>query len=250
MSEPELKKARGADAPLLTHVLAVDVEASGPKFLENDVTEFAACVFRIGEWAEPVATFYRALRERDDDGKTIAWDLDTLNEYWLQSNDDAPVVGGRAQTRLDLLNARKDQHGTFSRKEAADEFVAWARAENEKLAADEKMVVVTDTAASEFDTVWMNVMLAKASMRGDGKAMSLASLFGEYRCVRDVSSFYFGVARKFELWGSEKAAADALGIKDLPQEVKRFKHDHNPLNDALSIGSKLSYFLTIIRNND
>lgn len=245
-SEPELKKARGAKARRITHVLAFDVEATGPDVLSHRVPELGACVFRIGKWQEPVATWYRAIGDPKGEGTPLSWDLTTLQEYWHACNDDAPVVDGKKQSRLQMLNVRKKEHGVVEEEQAMREFIAFAREQNGKLADNEMMVVVTDTAA--FDTVWMNVMLSRAAMSdaSTDRVMSLNYLFGKYRPVRDLTSFYFGVGRKFELWGSEKAATEALAVADLPEEVKRFKHDHNPLNDALSIGATAAYLLNII----
>lgn len=239
------KKAKPVAPRDITHVLAIDVEAAGPNVIRHFMPEFGAAIFKIGEWQKPLSTFYRALEQKNSG---LDWDVATLAEYW--HNPDKGIAcygdGGRVistLTQFDALEARRRLHGTVPANKAAREFVAWARSMNDTLGDDERMIVVTDTGA--FDTVWINVMLGRADKEEPAiDCAGLNYLFGKYRPVRDLSSLYFGMAHRFARWGSERAALDKLGLPDFPDQVKAFAHDHNPLNDALSIGASAAYLLS------
>ncbi len=257
MSEPRAKRRRTDDVNVrVTHVLALKLETSGSNLTQHFVTEFAGAVFRVGAWRKPLDAFYHIITDDASLNQTGSqsprgWEPWKLFEYWLKARDDAPVVDGEPQTRLTLMNLRRQQYGSVTESIAVGEFVEWAQAANRKLRDDERMVVVVESAA--VDCVWFDLMLSRYAAKNSIAAMngkapnSLCKLFDVDRPVRDLASFYMGVGRKFELWNNEKSALDALDKDDLPKSVRAFRHDRNPLNDASYVGACASYLITQLR---
>ena len=67
--------------------------------------------------------------------------------------------------------------------------------------------------------------------------MSLLYVFGDYKPIRDVSSFYAGVSHctpKTSLWGGAKRAYEAASL-EWREGAQRLAH--TPAADALTIGT-------------
>lgn len=226
MSEQPQKKAKSGRA--ITHVLAIDVETTGGNVLKNWMPEFAAVFWRIGD-RMPTATFYRCLAQPAD----TEWSPATLAQFW--NNLDSGFDG---KTPLEALRERQATHTPLADPvHAMDQFVAWARALEDAKAVDEEIIIVSDTTG--FDAQWLSVYLARAGYD------ALETLFGQYRPLRDTNSFYFGMGRKMRKWGSEGVALAALGLTELPDWVKQFAHNHDPLSDANEIAATASFILAL-----
>ena len=123
---------------------------------------------------------------------------------------------------------------------AMGDFVYWVQAQERRLsAAGDKMVIVSDT--SSFDGGVANYHLARYS---PDLCSNLVDITGQYRPTRDMSSFYFGVGKRFQVRGSTDTALETFGETTLPDWVKAYAHNHDPLSDANSIGAMASYFLS------
>lgn len=226
MSEQPQKKAKMGRS--ITHVLAIDVEASGGNVLENWMPEFAAAFWRIGD-QKPTATFYRCLAQPAG----CTWSPQSMVQFW--TNLDKGFDG---KTPLEALRDRQAMHEPLADPvQAMHDFVAWARGLEAAKAADEEIILATDTTG--FDLSWIAVYLARAGYDGP------ESLFGQYRPARDTNSFYFGMGRKMRKWGSEGVALEALGLTELPAWVKQYAHNHDPQSDANEIAATASYILAL-----
>jgi hypothetical protein len=221
---------------IVAKVLAVDVETTGQTERTGALVEFGAAVWRVGA-KTPDATFYAYL---GTDG--AVWCARTRLEFW-----DNATHGAGGKTPLELLRERvaRDAIAPLSREAAAHRFVAWARAQY--AAADERMIVVTDT--SGFDHAFLSGLLAEHQetapcAAGAAKPYSLNYLFGAYAPVRDINSFYLGVGGELRKWGARDRMMRLLGVDELPAWVRAYEHTHNPLDDANSIGAKVSFFLS------
>jgi hypothetical protein len=225
MSEqPPAKKAKSGRA--ITHVLAIDVETSGGNVLNNFMPEFAAAFWRIGD-RTPTATFYRCLAQPAG----CEWSPDTMAQFWTNLEK-----GFDGKTPLEALRERQTVHAPLADPIVAmHDFVAWARGLEAAKAADEEIIIVSDTTG--FDAQWISVYLARAGYD------ALETLMGQYRPLRDTNSFYFGMGRKMRKWGSEGVALEALGLTELPDWVKAYAHNHDPQSDANEIAATASFIL-------
>lgn len=207
----------------MTHVLAIDIETTGPGVHSHRMIAFGASIVEVS--ARKEIDSFRALLPLGDhtNGRPAGWDERTYREFWMNSEKRAD-----GQTPLAAIGALYADAGELDEATAARNFVAWTRAANARIeAVGGKLVVITDTVS--FDTTFINAALDRHT-----DVPNLIELFGKYRPVRDVSSFYFGVARKTPaqgLWGSWNAAVDALALEraTLPADAS---HDHDPMHDA------------------
>lgn len=225
MSEQAPKKKKMGRA--ITHLLAIDVEATGDNVLEHWMPEFAGAYWRVGDQA-PLQTFYRCLEAPPN----TSWNPETRAQFWENKEK-----GFDGKTPLEALEERQKAAGTLCDPiEAMHQFVAWMRVIEAAKADDEEVIIVFDTTG--FDAAWMAVYLARAGYGG------LETIFGQYRPLRDTNSFYFGIGGKMRKWGSEGVALDALGIKELPAWVLQYAHNHDPLSDANEIAAVASFILS------
>lgn len=224
MSEQQhKKKKRGRE---ITHILALDIEATGGNVLKHWMPEFAASYWRIGEQT-PTKTFYRCLAQPPD----TEWCPSTRAQFW-----ESKEKGFDGKTPLDALCERQKAGELCDPIEAMHEFVAWARVLDASKQDGDEVMIVFDTTG--FDAAWMAVYLARAGYAG------LETLFGPYRPLRDTNSFYFGMGWTMRKWGSENVALEALGINDLPAWVLQYAHNHDPQSDANEIGAVASFILS------
>jgi hypothetical protein len=224
MTEQEPKKKKMGRA--ITHVVAIDVEATGGNVLEHWMPEFAGSLWRVGDQS-PSKTFYRCLEAPP--GTT--WCPATREQFWENKEK-----GFDGKTPLEALTERQKASKLCDPIEAMHEFVAWMRVIEASKADDDEVMIVFDTTG--FDAAWMAVYLARAGYAG------LETIFGQYRPLRDTNSFYFGMGWNMRKWGSEGVALEALGVKELPQWVTQYAHNHDPQSDANEIGAVASFILS------
>lgn len=213
----------------ITHVLAFDIETTGPNVVTNWMNEFGAAVFRVGD-NEAIEAIYRNIAQPPN----TEWDPKTMEEFYKS----VPADSADDKTLLDLYEERKKKHAVVSPEKAMTDFIVWARRINDSLLPDEKMIVITDTVA--FDTVFFNYYLSKYT---PSRCCSLLNLFGKYQVTRDISSFFCGLGRRLGTDGSSRSALNSLVMDKFPAWVEKHKHNHDPLSDAQHIGAMASFMI-------
>lgn len=228
--EPQNKRAKKSRHEA-THVIAIDVETTGPNVVTNYMTDFGASCWKIGE-TNPIATFYTALQQPPG----TKWDELTSKEFW---DNPAKGVNG-VPPRVDL-EKRLAGNVLLTPEAGMHRFVLWARELHQGLGDGELIIVISDTA--DFDSTFINYYLG----RYVGETCpSLTRLFNEYRPTRDIDSFYHGTGFRLARWDAEASAMQALDVKELPSWVTAYESAHNPLADANVIGAKASYLLMML----
>jgi hypothetical protein len=225
--EPAPKKVKVTDE--ITHILVIDVETTGPNVVKNFMPEFGVSFWKIGD-QRPLDSRHFSLMQPEN----TEWDPKTKEEFW-----DNPLKGVDKKTPP-MVNFKQRQLDFPPRSIALamDQFVLFARLCD--VAAKGQMIIVVDTA--DFDTTEMNYYLAMWT-----NVPSLTLLFGSYRSVRDIDSFYYGVGGFLKFWGAEEVAQRGIGIVAFPAWVEEFRATHNPKDDAEYIGAKASYVLDTLR---
>lgn len=206
----------------MSHYLAIDVEATGENYINNFMPCFGACIVDVKE-QKVVDKFLVYFKNSNQ--KEKSWDKRCLKEFWLKEENKTIYK--------DML--QKMENEGISEQIGMSNFIKWVLKNSKKC---EKLVVITDTGG--FDVGWLNYYLSRYITEYD---TSMNYITGKYQPIRDMSSFYMGIGKctpNMSLWGSEKMALKGLGIKKLPKfEVE---HDHNPQNDAITIGLTAAFF--------
>lgn len=214
----------------ITHFIAIDVEATGPNVVKNYMPEMGASFWAVGD-SEPLATFYVAIEQPPG----TDWDEKTKQEYWLN-----PAKGKDGKTQMALLEARLIRQPLSSPEKAMRDFHRFATLAQEMLGPDDTVIVISDTA--EFDTAYANVYLGRHCPE---LCPNLNLLFGQYRSTRDIDAFYYGLGQRLQKWGAEEVALGSFDEKEFPAWVQRYEATHDPLDDAISIGARASYLLSL-----
>lgn len=214
-----------------THVIAVDVETSGPNLKKNFMPEFSASFLKIGQ-KTPIGTFYRLLKQPE--GRE--WSQKTLAEFWnkpdAENNNIPPIIG---------FLEREQREEKVDLAEAMDAFVDWIReCQKEVEAAKGLLLIITDT--SGFDVKWIDYYLSHYSTKAD----SLDEALGYYQPTRDISSFMLGVGRKLKAFKSSETAFNVLGTNKEECWGTSFAHNHDPQSDANHIAATASFVLARI----
>jgi hypothetical protein len=208
----------------MSYYLAIDVEASGGSHTRNFVPCLGAALVDV-KGLKVMDTFFAFLEQPEN----TEWDDRSLREFWLKKDN----IGWYG----DILRALKDPAKARPVRETMLEFVMWARAWVAKLGF-ENVVVISDTAG--FDAGWFDHLLPAPH--------TMLYLLGDYKPVRDVSSWYMGIARctpETSLWGSFKRAHIALGLGEVLPTFE-YVHDHRPDNDAAHIGLCAAYIANAV----
>jgi len=193
-------------------VLPIDIETSGNDPLTNDLLAFGAAAMRI-ENKEVVSKFKVYIKPKTG---TIRWDPSTL-KFWNKNMEVKNAM-------LDKVNG----NAGMTRRDAARAFVNWITEFGSEF--NKTNTIITDTAC--FDPKFIDDLLVEWGY------MPLNYIFGEYRPTFDTTSFHRGVGHMLYsdgMWGAETAACAKLGLPDLEKECP-YVADHDPVNDALSIG--------------
>lgn len=222
--KPVQVKRRG-----VKYLLAFDVEATGMSLTQHWMPEFGAAFWKVGD-KEPLGIFYRALTQPEG----TSWCALTRAQFW-----DNPKKGANGETPFATLEKRLATRVLVEPAEAMRDFVDFVQSCNRiAAAAGETMVCITDTAA--FDGGVMNYYLSKFCA---DKCTYMGDITGEYRPVRDISGFYYGVGKCLQKYDSVETALEVLGIDKVPDWVKEYAHNHDPLSDACSIAATASFIL-------
>ena len=188
--------------------LVVDVETTGAFVGTNNILCFAAVVASEGKIEHEFLAYIKVT-----DNHTI-WEPRCVTEFW----DKNPEM------RAYIFNQIKCNGRSIN--DAIIGFYEWVKS----LPNKENITVYSDNVA--FDIGFLNYYLA-------GMSVTMNTILGEYKPVRDSSSFHAGIAHLTPdkgLWGAETAAVEKLGYKMPNFDVK---HDHNPLNDAKHIAFEI-----------
>jgi hypothetical protein len=228
MTEQAAKKAK--KGLVATHMLTLDIETTGPNCMKHWMPEMGAAFWKIGD-KEPISTFYRCM---SSPSPTHGWSPRTLNDFW-----NNPAKGVDGLTPFKAYTRRRRANPEVTPTVAMNEFVAYARWIDAHLEPGEELIIVVDTAA--FDTTFINVYLGSAMPEGPE---SLPELFGSYRAVRDITSFYFGMGGKLGFQGSESVALAAIEASKMPEWVQKYAHNHDPMSDANAIAAAASFILS------
>lgn len=227
-SAPKSSPAK-PQAQRVTHVIAVDTEYTGPNVVENAMIEIGATFWKVGS-TKSICSFERHIEEP----LGVSWCAETAKTFW----DDKKRANDQGQTLREQFEMRKARDGAVAAAPAMRDFVGFVRTCAATLDKDELVVLISDTA--ESDTSFINVYLGSYCPE---LCPNLNRVFGEYRSVRDIDSFFFGMGRRINEWGAEQAALDGLGEEKLPSWVPP-SNLHSAREDAEYIGGVASYFLS------
>lgn len=219
-SPDESPKARDSQC-----FLAIDIESSGQDMTRHFLVAVGACVVQLESNSvhEPSEDQFLAYLAPPPG---TGWDPACLEHFW-----NNPKKGDRGRTQLELLEAARRKHGLWEPHHAMDMFVHWLHRMALKYPL---LIVVSDNPA--YDVAWINYAVQRFATHPK-PFDSLAYCTGEYRSIRDVTSFYRGVALQAPhaaLGASgraEEQALQRLGVPSFPEFG--VLHDHNPLHDAL-----------------
>jgi peptidyl-tRNA hydrolase len=178
---------------------------------------------------------------REDHTNRLArsWDKATLDDFWYQRANQAlysQIVYALSQTGV-AVDARTAMH----------EFVAVCTAATH--GGRTECTLFSDT--SGFDFSWLSYYLAHY---GPEHCPSPAYVFGAYRPVRDVSSFFAGFALSMPGEKSKQAryphreAMRRLGLSDadwaaFAERCKVPLYDHDPEHDAIHVGMRSAWIM-------
>ena len=220
---------------MVTHILAFDVETTGPNLQTNFCPEFGAALVCV-ETGWPVWRFHTYCAQPAGRG----WDQHTLTDFWLvkarEKYDDivthvtsAPLPQDAMRTFVKAVRLAVETHVPGGLK---------------------SVIIVSDTAG--FDCEWMD------SMMPPDAAPSMRSLLDSKvdRPLRDVSSVYFGIAgymssddvpKDVETGkrpNSYELACKALGVETVKTVCE---HTHNPTDDAVFIAQRAAHIERALR---
>lgn len=206
----------------MTHIIALDIEASGQNVWENDVLAIGGAVVSVCE-GTIVSSFFAVHESVSTIPSPPAilprWDPATFTGFWMNPEKGA---GQMPITRLQALAASTTP---ATHAEMANALAAWLR---NAFSRFPDAVIVVDTVS--FDTTFLNVLLARYTDMDN-----LLYARGKYRVVRDLTSWAYGLTgRSFARakGGAVDQACARLGITPPDSSM----HDHNPMHDAVYIG--------------
>lgn len=228
--EPSAKKAK-VKKHTVPYVIAYDIEATGMSQVRHWMPEFAASLWKVGE-KQPEETFYRCMWQPP----TTGWCPKTARQFW-----DKKEKGKDGKTPRELMLARAATTTVYDPRVAMADFVRWVRAIETRLAAQgDTVLLISDTAG--FDAGMMNHYLATYC---PDLCENMCDITGSYRPIRDISAFYFGIGKSLQKHGSVENALHGFELTQLPDWVKVYEHNHDPLSDANSIGAVASFVLSL-----
>jgi len=240
--------------------IGFDIETTGASMQHHHVAAVGACAARMrdgsgvsGASGETLANAlvpsieaeFRVVLElpwhNTRDGAPVferrCWD-----EFWNVPDDNGSTVYG-------YLKRLGDAHGRVAPAAGARALWDWLRHVCTEVAKPmEPVRLITDTVG--YDAGWLNAFLARHL---DDVALhhyhALEYVTGEYVAVRCVTDYYIGAIQRTPHSDSSGACDElmermsaALGLPlAWPSAVSAVVHDHDPLNDALSMTLKAAY---------
>jgi hypothetical protein len=244
----------------MSRYLAIDVEASGQNVSEHRMLAIGACVVSSHSVAvcEPRAEhIFRAVLcfqrppppPYEGDGAhelPVDWDLATAKEFWFNA-----AKGADGDLPIDHLCALATTWGVESPDAAMDRFVAWCAKMGQWYGKD--IVIITDTAS--FDAGWIQYYLSRHGTHDKYPRSMDYLLNGRHQQVRDMASFYNGMARHLPEDGKRSAGAAALAalatlgvVGGFPTSVTSVPRDHDPAHDAERMALEAAYVTKVVRD--
>jgi len=200
-------------------VLCVDFEAAGGNFKKNGFTQLGASI-HVLKTGDKIAGFneYSNMKGKD-------WDKKCVDEFWINHPK-------RYKETLEKI-----EESPYTCEEVVVHFIEWMK----KHIGDKKHIVISDNLV--FDIGLLGCYF-------DGDIMYL--LGGSKRTIYfETSSVYYGMhsahkrvrlCQDSDMLSSKEIALDV--VKDLNEDhtlqypKRGVNHDHNPENDATSMGEK------------
>ena len=194
----------------MTHLLAIDVEASGQGLRTNFMTCLGSAL--ISPEGKVLGTFSSYLKQPEN----CVWEQRCIDEFWSKYPELFE------ETKKRVADAREAS-------EVMSSFKKWVL----DITKDKKTLIVFDT--SGFDQAFIDYNL------GDTSCMYL---LGHYEAPFDISSYMLGVAEAPFDNSSKKSfcKAKAVEIPKWPVE-----HDHNPVNDAIVTGLNAWFVMSTLK---
>lgn len=214
--------------------LAVDVEAFGASQVSHPMTEFGYCLVNLATCKAMGGARYVLPYQPDREEEPRC-----MEEFWL--HPDAPAARKEHVVKIRALAKEMAEKGVTV-ADVMNEFVADVR----KFAArvDNKLFVVYDTAG--FDYGFLSAYLTKHTACPSMNYIreDVVTKTSKYTTSMDVSSFALGLAKRTDAgFGTFKSACLALNV---PVPKWPVEHDHNPQNDATTIGLEYAYLCCAI----
>lgn len=183
----------------MTHLLAIDIEASGQGLRTNFMTCIGAAYIDPG--GKVLGTFSEYLSQPEG----TCWEQRCVDEFWLKFPD--------------LYEETKIKVGSAApAKEVMKRFKEWVQ----EISKNKKTLIVFDT--SGFDQAWVDYNLEDTSC---------LYLLGYYSKPFDISAYMLGFAKADFDSSSKKSFVSTTGVNFPKWDVS---HDHNPANDATVTG--------------
>lgn len=212
--------------PQVQVMVVIDCETTGRDAVNNNLMCFAVVIVDMLANRKVAETVFHIL---PPDG-VYNWEERCLDEFW----DKKENIGMKKK-----LLQTANEHGTTARL-AMHNFWNWVKS----LTIGSNATVFFDTVS--FDVTFMNVYLANANLP------PLDYIFGEYKAVRDSTSFHAGVAHCLPSdgqWGMEERAVRRLGGKIETLDANPYKPNHDPLIDANSIAWEIMFITNLIKSS-
>jgi len=212
---------------MTSHLLAFDIESSGPNVHAHFCPAFGAALVEISTGKE----LWRFHSYVAQPGGTC-WEEECLNQFWL----------AKVRPAYDTIIAALP-----TAPSAADAMRRFVREAREAVAQHvpggaAAVIVISDTAG--FDAAWMERMMpldAAASMRtllDDKKDIPL----------RDVNSFFLGIGGELKVPKGMKPIDVACRKLDIPLPTYSCSKSHNPADDASCIAQGAAYVMRNLRH--
>lgn len=192
------------------YFLAVDVETTGRCIQENHLAAVGAALVDASVAPPKVVDEFLVYLKMPKEKK---WEQRCLDEFWLKPEN---------KQVYETTKAEIEDENCPTVKKGMDAFQSWVL----RATAGRDVLLVSDTAG--FDFGWIDAHLSGTSS---------LYLLGTYKPTRDMSSWCVGVSgvSPFDaVWDSKKLACKQLKME--PPVFPEHLHDHNPSNDAKTIG--------------
>lgn len=217
-----------------------DVEASGPSLRDHFVPCLGLAIVCLGQGKNEPRILFRKKWYITPPTPHRSWDERTLREFWLQ-----PAIAPFYNNICHILSHNVPLQNGFSLVvdpyRAMSEFVAVCR-----LATCEgqcEVTLMSDT--SGFDFSWLYYYL---SHFGPPDCSSPSYLFGMYKPVRDITSYFAGFGGDLNARYAHRSAMQKLGLyeRDWKYFARRAHcppYDHDPEHDAAHVGLRSAWIM-------
>jgi len=219
------------------HLCFIDFEATGPSLTKHFVPCAGLAVVRLrrnaqtNEICEPPVLMRTRKWFMHPPDRARSWDPHTVAEFWNQNaNRD------QYYQICTMLHTGAALPATRAVSELVDECRSFPNA-----------TLVADTAS--FDFAWLYYYLSTLyDQRHPKRCVTPSTLFNKYKAVRDISSYFAGVAGELHARYSHRAAMKAFGIhqsewREYARSINCPEHDHDPEHDAAHIALRSTWLM-------